>query len=258
MNWIIAKGYIYIILFICAWVSTSFLVKFTLNDDQKSAGENFNKPYFISYTACSSFTIYSIFLLVKAFKYKLKIKEMPGLDIHKLEFKTALVCYPVFFTSVTLYYFCLSLTTVSSSIILSNTASMFVFVFSLCILRIQFSLIKMIAMMVCVGGVIMIAYMDEENSEGKDMVLGDILGVGSAMLLGLYCVLLSKMVPAKLEQSISFINVLAFVGILNMVTFWPLLLVFHWTGVEQFELPKNEVWGYLAINIVVGTLLFDY
>ena len=40
--------------------------------------------------------------------------------------------------------------------------------------------------MICVGGVIMIAYMDEKNSEGNEKVLGDILGVSSAMLQALY------------------------------------------------------------------------
>ena len=91
---------------------------------------------------------------------------------------------------------------------------MFVFVFSLIILRERFSIIKMIAMMICVGGVIMIAYMDEKNSEGNEKVLGDILGVSSAMLQALYCVILSKMVPVHLENEVSFINILGYIGIL--------------------------------------------
>lgn len=66
----------------------------------------------------------------------------------------------------------------------------------------------MIAMMVCIGGVIMIAYRDKKDSEGKEMILGDILGVSSATLLGLYCVILSKSIPPEMEEKVSFFNIL--------------------------------------------------
>ena len=116
----------------------------------------------------------------------------------------------------------------------------------------------MIAMIICVGGVVLIAYMDEKNSEGNEKVLGDIIGVSSAILQALYCVLLSKMIPVHAENEVSFINILGYIGILCLVTFWPLLLIFHWTDIEKFELPTGLVWLYLSINIVFGTLLYDY
>mmetsp|Transcript_9664 Transcript_9664/g.10928 ORF Transcript_9664/g.10928 Transcript_9664/m.10928 type:complete len:172 (+) Transcript_9664:555-1070(+) len=78
------------------------------------------------------------------------------------------------------------------------------------------------------------------------------------MLLGLYSVLLAKFIYESIEDKISFFNVLAFIGIFNLITFWPLLIIFHMTGIETFELPKGVAIGYMTINIVFGTLLFDY
>jgi len=183
---------------------------------------------------------------------------MEDIEVRRLEIKTALITFSIFFTSVTLYYFCLSKTSVSSTIILGNTSSVFVFIFSLFILKEKFNAIKMVAMLFCAGGVVLIAFSDDNSSDGSNQMLGDFLGLVAAMLLGLYSTILAKMIPVTLEDRFSFFNVLGFLGTFCLFTFWPLLLIFHFAGWEKFELPSGLVWAYLSINIVFGTLLFDY
>ena len=66
------------------------------------------------------------------------------------------------------------------------------------------------------------------------------------------------MIPTRLEPNVSVFNILGFIGLLSMVTFWPLLLIFHSTGIEKFEIPNATIVPRLVANIVIGTLMFDY
>lgn len=66
------------------------------------------------------------------------------------------------------------------------------------------------------------------------------------------------MIPTRLEPNVSVFNILGFIGLLSMVTFWPLLLIFHATGIEKFEIPNATIVPRLVANIVIGTLMFDY
>ena len=244
---------------IISYLGTSLLIKLSFSDKAQDQAESFNKPLFISYTACSSFSVYILRLLYELiFKSGCKLSKIKDKDMRKIELKTALICYSIFFTSLAMYYFCLSYTSYSSTIILGNTSSIFVFIFSLLILREAFSFLKLIAMLACAIGVSIIAFSDNEESEGTNQVLGDILGVIGAALLGLYFTMLTKLITAKIEERISFFNILAFIGILSMITFWPLIIIFHYTGIELFMLPKGNTITYLFINIIFGTLLFDY
>mmetsp|Transcript_12909 Transcript_12909/g.11431 ORF Transcript_12909/g.11431 Transcript_12909/m.11431 type:complete len:136 (-) Transcript_12909:31-438(-) len=61
-----------------------------------------------------------------------------------------------------------------------------------------------------------------------------------------------------MEDKISFFNILAWIGIFSTIAFWPLIFIFHYTGIEIFELPHGINAAYMAINIVFGTLLLEY
>jgi len=88
--------------------------------------------------------------------------------------------------------------------------------------------------------------------------VGVIMGVGASILLGLYSTLLARFIKEEIADRISFFNILAFIGVFNLITFWPLLIIFHYTGVETFRLPRGITIAFLAINIVFGSLLFNY
>ena len=49
-----------------------------------------------------------------------------------------------------------------------------------------------------------------------------------------------------------------FVGLFDLVLLCPLLVVWHYTGLEVFELPPtNEVWTLMLVNGFVGTVLSE-
>jgi hypothetical protein len=53
----------------------------------------------------------------------------------------------------------------------------------------------------------------------------------------MYSILIFRWVPA--ESDVSFFDVLGFMGLLIMITFWPLIILFNYTGVEVFEFPES-------------------
>lgn len=175
-----------------------------------------------------------------------------------IELKAALVWYPIFFGSTTTYYIALSLTTYSSALILADISSVFVFIFGLIILNESFSLLKFIAVAGCVIGVVIISSSEEDNIEAPYPILGDIIGFLSSIWLGLYSTMISKWIPPAIEQFVSITNFLGYIGILNAITFWPLLILFHYTGLEPFELPNGREIGIIAINTFFGNFLYDY
>ncbi|CAI2371813.1 unnamed protein product [Moneuplotes crassus] len=244
---------------ILSFVGTSLIIKLSFSSNDEEEAASFNKPLFTSYTACASFSLYSIRIIYEfIFRSKCRWKDMSRREMTKVELKTALLCFPIFFGSITLYYFSLSLTTYSSTMILGNISSVFVFIFAILILGHAFCFIKCGATITCVVGVLIIALSDKEDFQAANPILGDLLAVCSSLTLGLYSTLLAKLVPPKIENEVSFSNILAFIGLLCLLTLWPLLIIFHFSGLEPFELPKGITIAYLIINIIFGTLLFDY
>ena len=72
----------------------------------------------------------------------------------------------------------------------------------------------------------------------------------------LYLVLLSKFVPDpdSLEVPMFF----GFVGLLDGIILAPVLVSWHYFGLETFQLPPtNEVWTILLVNGFVGTVLSE-
>ena len=49
-----------------------------------------------------------------------------------------------------------------------------------------------------------------------------------------------------------------FVGLINIVILSPLLVLFHFTGMEKFELPNTKTLMFLSINAFIGTCISDY
>jgi len=76
---------------ILSYVGTSLIIKLTFSDEEQDLAEGFNKPMFISYTACASFSIYSLKLIYEFIKNKCKMSNIEDMDMKKIEFKTALI-----------------------------------------------------------------------------------------------------------------------------------------------------------------------
>ena len=59
--------------------------------------------------------------------------------------------------------------------------------------------------------------------------------------------------PAPIQNSI---RGLGYMGVHTLFFMWPLLVIFHFTGLETFEFPRLEIFENLLINVYLE-LIFN-
>lgn len=121
----------------------------------------------------------------------------------------------------------------------------------------QFTSKKVIGVLATLAGVILTSSVDlsGENDKNrgsfphksqKQIAFGDALAFISAIMYGVYTSVLKK--KAGNEERVNMPLFFGFVGIFNMITLLPGLIVLHATGVEKFQFPPTR--RILAIVLV--------
>ena len=126
-----------------------------------------------------------------------------------------------------LYTWALSFTSPSVVTAVFSSAPAFVFLLSLFLLRERFTFLKAIAVLFCIGGVVLIA-----SAQGIDNASfkGVLFALLSAICAALYKVALKLALgDAGLATTSVYLTLL---GCVNMFCFWPVWLILSATGVE--------------------------
>jgi solute carrier family 35 protein F5 len=80
-----------------------------------------------------------------------------------------------------------------------------------------------------------------------EIALGDAMAAFSALMYGLYTIVMKKQVGDE-----SLVNMPLFfglVGFFNVVLLWPGFFILHWTGIEPFALPETQrVWTIILVR----------
>ncbi len=121
----------------------------------------------------------------------------------------------------------------------------------------RFSIKKLLGVLSSLAGIILISSVDisGENDKNrgsfphksqKEIIIGDSLAFISALLYGIYAVLMKKRIgnEARVNMPLFF----GFVGLFNVLLLWPGIVLLHYTGIETFELPPTG--RILAIVLV--------
>eukprot|EP00252_Welwitschia_mirabilis_P003134 TRINITY_DN1321_c0_g1_i1.p1 TRINITY_DN1321_c0_g1~~TRINITY_DN1321_c0_g1_i1.p1 ORF type:complete len:330 (-),score=36.31 TRINITY_DN1321_c0_g1_i1:579-1568(-) len=158
------------------------------------------------------------------------------LDIAKV---SLLIC-PFWFLAQLTFNLSLKYTTVTSNTILSSTSSLFTLLVSLVMLNETFTWMKFVSILLCMIGSITVGLGDTEsdgNNLAKNPLLGDFLCIMSAIFYALYTSLIRKMLPdeEKHKVHVSTAHFLGFLGLFNMIIFFPVVLILHLTKVESFH-----------------------
>lgn len=193
--------------------------------------------------------------------------------------------FGLWFASNYVYNLSLSLTTVSSLTILYQSSTFFVFGLSVLLLGEGVTRWKALASVLCVAGVAVVAAADAEDKDnvvGADLA-GDFLAIAGACLYGSYQVLFKVAFPddadrdaddnAEDDEAAEEAHVASeggegefdgllyfgFIGVLCAVTMWPLLVIWHYAGWEEFELPASgDVYGFVIANAVLSNIVANY
>lgn len=232
-------GFILLGIVVILWVGSSTLIQMILT------GENFNKPFFLTYFSTSNFTLY----FIDVFRRRKDIKSglLPDL---KSTFKVAAQFCPLWFCANYFYNLSLTLTSIASSTILSSTSGIFTLLLSIFLIKASPDIFKFFAVLLSFGGTVMIALAD--TSYAGETVYGDLFALIGAVVYGLYCIFIS----AKGEK-VYLVHMFACVGAINFVFLMPLFVVFNYSGVEEFEFPSGKILGFLFLNALFGTVLSD-
>uniref|UniRef100_A0A1D1YHG4 Putative vacuolar membrane protein YML018C n=2 Tax=Anthurium amnicola TaxID=1678845 RepID=A0A1D1YHG4_9ARAE len=171
--------------------------------------------------------------------------------------KVSLLICPFWFFAQLTFNLSLKYTTVTSNTILSSASSLFTFLVSLAFLDETFSWVKLVSVLLCMAGTIIVSFGDSEtgiSAVATNPLLGDILALVSAFLYAVYITLIRKKLPdeSKGEGKASMAQFLGYLGLFNFLIFLPVALVLNFTNLEPFHILN---WNQLGL--IIGKGLFD-
>ncbi|KAF1346114.1 hypothetical protein BDV97DRAFT_359780 [Delphinella strobiligena] len=189
----------------------------------------------------------------------LKQAALPPLTIRETSWLSLEFCLLWFMAN----YFvaaCLEYTTVASSTILTSTSSIFTLLFGTIFRVEKFTLKKSLGVLASLAGIVLISTVDLSGSNDKnrgsfphkssrEIALGDGMALVSAVLYGIYAVMMKKRIGD--ERRISMPLFFGLVGLWNVLILWPGFFILHWSGVERFELPTE---GRVILIILVNSI----
>ncbi|KAL6873803.1 hypothetical protein ACP4OV_013885 [Aristida adscensionis] len=177
--------------------------------------------------------------------------------------KVSMVVSPFWFLAQLTFNLSLRYTTVTSNTILSSTSSLFTFLVALVFLGETFTWLKLISVLLCMGGTIIVSLADSSssvNAIATNPLLGDVLSIVSAGLYAVYITLIRKKLPDEKEGQgqVSMAQFLGFLGLFNMLFFLPVALVLNFAKLEPFHRLTWEQVGLIVGKGLLDNVLSDY
>ncbi|ORC86531.1 solute carrier family 35, member F5 [Trypanosoma theileri] len=170
-------------------------------------------------------------------------------------FRCACLFCPFWFVANYLFNLSLSRTSVASNTVLSSTSCIWTLLLSVILLGHRVSIFKVGAVVLCIGGSVMIAFSDGKSGLAGEGVSGDILAVVSAMFYAIYTTVLKWLLPD--DDRYSMAMAFGMVGVVNLVAMWPGLPILDAVKFEIFALPTLQQFWPLVVNALIGTNLSD-
>lgn len=165
------------------------------------------------------------------------------------------------------WYVAVNMTTPSDLTAIYNCSAFFAYAFSVPLLKEKLRWDKSFAVVVAIVGVLVVAYgskntpadPDSENSEreAENRLLGNIIiGIGS-VLYGLYEVLYKRLAcppeGTSPGRAMIFANTFgSLIGAFTLSVLWIPLPIFHYTGLETFQLPQGEQAWMMVISVIAN------
>ncbi|XP_057968821.1 uncharacterized vacuolar membrane protein YML018C-like isoform X1 [Malania oleifera] len=187
-----------------------------------------------------------------------------GRKLNPREVVTLGLCLaPVWFITEYLAHASLARTSVASTTMLFSTSGFFTLFIGALLGEDTISIAKVVCVFVSMAGVAMTTFGSswtaDESQNGKHSLLGNIFGLASAVIDGLFFVLLKKFAGEDGER-VDLQKLFGFIGLFTLVALWSLAWPLTALGIESnFFLPRSFKTAEIVLaNSFVGTVLSDY
>eukprot|EP01084_Bolivina_argentea_P000558 1048_1 len=178
--------------------------------------------------------------------------------MNKLSFaetlKLSFIFCPIWFVMNYTFNLSLNMTSVASNTIISTMSGPFSLILSKCLLHTKLSFCNLSGVLVTMLGAVFIAYLDAYGTQNDDDVAhpmwGDALALISAFIYGIYVTLIKYKI--KDESSVNMFLFFGLLGLINVITLWPLLIFLDVIKYEMFVWPSNTILLLLTINGLIS------
>ncbi|CAH9074349.1 unnamed protein product [Cuscuta epithymum] len=178
--------------------------------------------------------------------------------------KVSLLICPFWFLAQLTFNLSLKYTTVTSNTILSTASSLFTFLVSVVFLGENFTWVKLLSVLLCMGGTIIVSLGDSKSGASvasSNAVLGDILSLLSSALYAVYITLIRKKLPDDDDEKsgrVSMAQFLGYLGLFNLLLFLPVFLILNIAKLELFTAITWKQLGLIAGKGLLDNVLSDY
>ncbi|PRP79146.1 hypothetical protein PROFUN_13096 [Planoprotostelium fungivorum] len=281
----IVKNIVVVFGIIICWVASAELVRLIQTED------NYEKPYFLTWILLIlnmvCFPSYlALFRFSAAFRREFGPNH-PGAEITKVAirefieqsmvdtdgrpisrrrlFLTQTILTLLWFGNMYFYYRALSLVDVSVVISVWNSSCVFVYLLSIYLLNDTFSFAKLASVLLCLGGVILIATSHlipwsvmvrdrpaSSDLESQDLVLGSILSLLSGLSYAMFIVYSKKVMGSGPSEVLSCSITYSMQAVIALFFFSPGIPLLDLFQIEPFSLPNSASVAliFVAIQII--------
>ncbi|XP_057773468.1 uncharacterized vacuolar membrane protein YML018C isoform X3 [Salvia miltiorrhiza] len=151
-----------------------------------------------------------------------------------------------------------------SNTILSSASSLFTFVVAVVFLGEKFTWLKLISVLLCMGGVIIVSLGDSGSGSSEvapNPALGDILSLLSAAFYSVYITLIRQKLPDeddKVQGRVSMAHFLGFLGLFNLLIFFPVALILELSKLGLFNTLTGKQFGLIVGKGLLDNVVSDY
>lgn len=177
--------------------------------------------------------------------------------------KISLLICPFWFFGQLTFNLSLKYTTVTSNTILSSASSLFTFFVSLAFLGEKFTWLKLVSVLLCMGGTIIVSLADSStnaNAVATNPVLGDIFALVSASLYAVYITMIRAKLPDENDGEVkaSTAQFLGYLGLFNFLIFLPVVIVLDFIKLEPFHVLTWKQLGLIVGKGLLDNVVSDY